>query len=70
MTWILKDNFFNILQKARLDVHIKFRTRDPDGGVLLHLPSNSHEFISVQVAWFLVFTCVFKNINVSWFIFL
>lgn len=52
MTWMLKDNFFNMLKKTKLDVHIKFRTRDPDGGVLLHLPSNSYEFISLQVRYF------------------
>lgn len=52
MTWMLKDNFFNMLKKTTLDVHIKFRTRDPDGGVLLHLPSNSYEFISLQVRYF------------------
>ncbi|XP_061162553.1 neural-cadherin-like [Saccostrea echinata] len=49
MTWSLKDNFFNMLRKDKLDIHIKFRTRDLDGGVLLHLPSNSHEYISVQI---------------------
>lgn len=64
---MLKDNFFNMLKKTKLDVHIKFRTRDPDGGVLLHLPSNSYEFISLQVRYFyLLYTKWFSAGCLKW----
>lgn len=45
MIWMLKDNFFNMLKKIILDVYIKFRIRDFDGGVFFYLFLNFYEFI-------------------------
>ncbi|KAK3086712.1 hypothetical protein FSP39_022355 [Pinctada imbricata] len=49
MTWTLKNEMFNMLAKQEVSFQIRFRTRDPDGGILLHLPSNSQEFITLQI---------------------
>ena len=50
MTWDLKNDMYNRhVHRRTLSVDMSFRTRDPDGGVLLHLPSNSHEYITLEV---------------------
>ena len=52
--WTLKHAFLNSdLNTRETSVQLRFRTRDQDG-VLLHLPSNTQEFITLEVgaeAW-------------------
>ncbi|KAL4234097.1 hypothetical protein ACF0H5_005750 [Mactra antiquata] len=49
ISWSLKFEFLNSVVKPRTtDVQLKFRTRDPDG-ILLHLPSNTEEFITLEL---------------------
>lgn len=49
MSWILKNEMYNSLQDRTLSVQMSFRTRDADGGILLHLPSTSKEYITLEV---------------------
>lgn len=49
MGWSLKSDFFNNnVQTLTTEIQVKFRTRDPEG-ILLHLPSNSDEFITLEL---------------------
>ena len=49
MSWTLKYDFLNEVVKPRMtEIQMRFRTRDTDG-ILLHLPSNTEEFITLKV---------------------
>ncbi|XP_060579771.1 LOW QUALITY PROTEIN: neural-cadherin-like [Ruditapes philippinarum] len=49
MSWSLKFDFVNTeINPRTTEVQLKFRTRDPDG-LLLHLPSNNEEFITLEL---------------------
>ncbi|XP_033753809.1 LOW QUALITY PROTEIN: neural-cadherin-like [Pecten maximus] len=49
MSWVLKNEMFNTLQERTISVEMSFRTRDADGGILLHLPSTSKEYITLEI---------------------
>ncbi|WAR12271.1 CADN-like protein, partial [Mya arenaria] len=47
--WTLKHQFLNAdLTTRQTEIQVRFRTRDPDG-ILLHLPSNTQEFITLEL---------------------
>ncbi|CAG2215988.1 unnamed protein product [Mytilus edulis] len=49
MVWDLKDQFLTSRHPQKLSLQLRFRTRDFDGGVLLHLPSTGNEFITLEI---------------------